>query len=214
MKPISADEILAFPDYERVRARLRPLFLHEKEYRRLAVGSHLTLLFENGQMVWYQIQEMIRTERLEAPEAIAHELETYNEILPGANELSATMLIEYTDAAHQDAALRRLLGLENHVWTIIGDRREGTIFDTRQMTTDRISSVQFVRVPLGKIDREGFLTLAEEGRVASSRSSSLAARADQWRHRPRPCRRFRRLRPTSFFKRNPRLREEPGFLLA
>ena len=97
MKPITTSEILALADYERVRGRLRPLFLHEKDHRRLAVGSHLTLLFENGRTVWYQIQEMIRTEKLVTADAIAHEIETYNELLSGPGELAATMLIEYPD---------------------------------------------------------------------------------------------------------------------
>ncbi|HKM99964.1 MAG TPA: DUF3501 family protein [Candidatus Binataceae bacterium] len=134
MKPISSGEILALADYERVRARLRPLFIHEKDHRRLAVGSHLTLLFENAQTVWYQVQEMIRTEKLEAPDAIAHELETYNELLPGRNEPAATMLLEYPEPAERDAALRRLVGLENHLWIAIGERRERGVFDTRQMS--------------------------------------------------------------------------------
>jgi hypothetical protein len=178
MKPIASNETLALRDYERVRSRLRPLFIHEKDNRRLPVGSHITLLFENAQTVWYQIQEMIRTERLEADEAIAHEIETYNELLPGPKELSATMLIEYPDAEHRDAALRRLLGLENHLWITLGDRRERASFDARQMTTDRISSVQFLRFPLGQIDRGQFLDLAGAGKLAIVVDHpSLAARA-------------------------------------
>lgn len=178
MKPITSNEILSLRDYERVRACLRPLFIHEKDNRRLAVGPHLTLLFENAQTVWYQVQEMIRTERHETPEAIQHEIETYNELLPGPGELAATMLIEYPDAAHRDVALRRLLGLENHLWFVIGDRRERAVFDTRQMTTDRISSVQFVRFPVGRIDRDDFLEKAQADAVAVEVDHpSLAARA-------------------------------------
>ncbi len=177
MKPITQEEILALRDYERVRARLRPLFIHEKNLRRLAVGSHLTLLFENAQTVWYQIEEMIRTERLEAAEAIAHEIDTYNELLPGPTELSATMLVEYPEASQRDAALRRLVGLENHLWIVLGDRRERAVFDTRQMSTDRISAVQFVRFPLGQIDCK-FLAASEAGKLAIEVDHpSLAARA-------------------------------------
>jgi hypothetical protein len=178
MKPITPTEILSLPDYDRVRARLRPLFIHEKDRRRLAVGSHITLLFENAQTVWYQVQEMMRTEKLETPEAIAHELETYNELLPRLNELAATMLIEYPDAQHRDAALRRLLGLERHVWIVLGDYRARALFDERQFTTDRISSVQFVRLPLGHINRDMFLALAQAGKAAVEIDHpSLAARA-------------------------------------
>ncbi len=73
MKKISPDEILALADYERVRNRLRPLFIHEKERRRLHVGSHLTFIFENAQTEWYQIEEMIRSEKMTDREAIQHE---------------------------------------------------------------------------------------------------------------------------------------------
>jgi Protein of unknown function (DUF3501) len=178
MKPITTSEILTLADYERVRGRLRPLFIHEKDRRRLAVGSHLTLLFENGQTVWYQTQEMIPTEKLVSADAIAHEIETYNELLPRPGELAATMLLEYPDAAQRDAALRRLLGLENHLWILISEKRERAVFDMRQMTIDRISSVQFVRFPVGSIDRSELLALSDAGKLAIEVDHpSLATRA-------------------------------------
>jgi hypothetical protein len=178
MKPITAGEILALAEYERVRGRLRPLCIHEKDHRRLAVGSNLTLLFENGQTVWYQIQEMIRTEKLATADAIAHEIETYNELLHGPGELAATMLIEYPEPVQRDAALHPLLGLENHLWISMGEKRERALFDTSQMATDRIGSVQFVRFPVGSIDRGGMLVLAEAGKLAIEVDHpSLAARA-------------------------------------
>src|SRR5262249_1771687 len=95
-----------------------------------------------------------------------HEIETYNELLPGPGELAATMLIEYPDAAHRDAALRRLLGLERHLWIVLAGKRERAIFDPRQMTSDRISSVQFVRFPVRQTDRGEFLALGEAGQLA------------------------------------------------
>ena len=91
-----------------LRPRLRPLFIAERERRRLAVGEHLTLLFENGRTVWYQIEEMLRTERITAEDAIRHEIDTYNELLPRPGELTTTMLIEYPDTGERDVMLRRL----------------------------------------------------------------------------------------------------------
>src|ERR1700682_1501568 len=110
MKPITFEQVLALADYERVRDTLRPLLIHAKERRRLHVGSHLTLLFENNQTVWYQIEEMIRTEKMSSRESIQHEIDTYNEIIPGPGELVATMLIEYSEARERDAALQRMVG--------------------------------------------------------------------------------------------------------
>jgi hypothetical protein len=178
VKRITIEETLALADYERVRPVLRPLFMHEKDHRRLAVGSHLTLLFESLQTVWYQVQEMIRAEQMTAREAIQHELDTYNELLPANGELSATLTIEYGDSGERDAALRRLVGLEKHLWLAIGTRRAAAVFDTRQMDAERMSSVQFIRFKLEAIAPEKFLVLARDGKVAIEVDhSSLAARA-------------------------------------
>lgn len=166
MKPVTLKEILPFEQYEILRPRLRPLIIAEKERRRLAVGEHLTLLFENGQTVWYQVQEMVRSERMTAEDAIRHEIDTYNELLPGPGQLTATMLIEYPDEAQRDVALRGLIGFERHFWIRIGDRREPARFDTRQIATDRISAVQFVRFPLGGLDQDDFLKYAADGKIA------------------------------------------------
>ncbi len=166
MKPVTLKEILSFEQYEILRSRIRPLVIAEKSRRRLSVGDHLTLLFENGQTVWYQIEEMIRTERISAEAAIRHEIDTYNELLPRPGELSATMLIEYPDMQERDVALRELLGIERHLWIVIDGRRESARFDTRQIDTDRVSSVQFVRFPLGGLDAGEFLKLANTGKVA------------------------------------------------
>ena len=165
MKPVTLKEILPFEQYELLRPRFRPLFIAEKERRRLAVGEHVTLLFENGATVWYQVEEMLRTERISAEPAIRHEIDTYNELLPRPGELSATMLIEYSDAHERDAALRELVGLERHLWLVLDGRRERVRFDERQMGEDQISSVQFVRFPLGGLDAAEFLKLAQADQV-------------------------------------------------
>jgi Protein of unknown function (DUF3501) len=166
LKPVTLKEILPFEQYEILRPRLRPLFIAEKNRRRLHLGEHLTLLFENGQTVWYQVEEMLRTERITAEAAIRHEIDTYNELLPRPGELTATMLVEYPNAAQRDVALRELVGIERHVWICLADRRESARFDPRQMSTERVSSVQFVRLPLGGLDAEEFRALANAGKIA------------------------------------------------
>lgn len=177
MKPIAFEETLSLADYERVRDRLRPLFIHEKERRRLHVGSHLTLLFENAQTAWYQIHEMIRAEKMTQREAIQHEIDTYNELLPAAGELAATLLIEYPDPRERDAALSRLVGLERHLWIKIGGKKIEARFDDRQMSSERISAVQFVRFKLDGVDAAQLLAAAAKGAVAvEADHPSLAAR--------------------------------------
>jgi len=165
MKKISDKDLLGVEQWERVRTVLRPLFIHEKERRRLAVGSHLTFLFENTATVWYQIEEMIRSERMTDAAAIQHEIDTYNELIPARGEISATLLIEFAEAKERDAALRRLVGIEKHLSLKLGDIRVPLKFDDRQMSSERVSSVQFVRFNVAK-DADSFLKLAQANQVA------------------------------------------------
>ncbi len=165
MKAIETCDLLAYPDYQRVRERLRPLFIAEKNRRRLTIAGHLTLLFENDRTVWYQIEEMLLTERISDAAAIQHEVDTYNELMPGGGELSATLMIEYEDAAERTTRLREMIGIDRHLWIALESRRIPACFDIRQMSTDRVSAVQFVRFPIG-MSRERFLESARNGRVA------------------------------------------------
>ncbi len=128
-----------------------------KDRRRIRVGDHLTFLFENRETVRYQIQEMMRIERLVKPAEIAHEVKTYNELIPEPDELSATLLIEFETPELRAVWLRRLLGLEDHLWMETnGGERAQARFDTRQISTDRISSVQYVKFPLSHSQAERF----------------------------------------------------------
>ncbi len=148
MKPIDISEIRNIADYERERKSWRPQIMALKDRRRIRVGDHLTFLFENRETVRYQIQEMMRIERIVEPEDIRHEVDTYNELIPGDNELSASLLIEYETPAERQIRLRELLGLENHVWLEVAGRRVKARFDTRQISSDRLSSVQYIKFPL------------------------------------------------------------------
>jgi Protein of unknown function (DUF3501) len=165
VKPLTPLEVLPVTTYDRVRPLLRPLCMAEKARRRLAVGQHLTLMFENRQTLWYQIQEVLRAERIFEDAAINHEVETYNELIPRPGELFATLLIEYADSAERDLELARLVGLERHLWMVLDGRRVGARFDDRQMSPDQISAVQFIAFPLG-VAAERFEELAAAGKVA------------------------------------------------
>jgi uncharacterized protein DUF3501 len=177
VKPITPPEILPLTTYDRVRSLLRPLCIAEKARRRLAVGPHLTLLFENRQTTWYQIQEILRTERIFEDAAINAEIENYNELLPRPGELSATLLIEYADPVERDLDLPRLVGLERHIWIVLDGRRVGARFDERQMSPDQISAVQFIAFPLGT-GTARFGELAATGKAAVEVDHPhLAARA-------------------------------------
>jgi len=149
MQPVSVSEIKAIADYEIERETFRPLAMAVKDRRRIRVGDHLTFLFENRLTVRYQIQEMMRIERLTKIEEIKHEVETYNELIPGENQLCACLLIEYETPELRSVWLTELLGLEYHIWIEVpGEGRAQATFDDRQIASDRISSVQYLKFQL------------------------------------------------------------------
>jgi hypothetical protein len=145
MQPVAFEEIKNIAEYELERESWRPQVLAVKERRRIRVGEHMTFLFENRDTVRYQVQEMMRIERIVKKNDIEHELATYNELIPKGNGLNASLLIEYETPELRGVWLRKLLGLENHIWFVVGDSAPvKATFDTRQIATDRISSVQYV----------------------------------------------------------------------
>ncbi len=149
MKRVRREEIIDFATYEDVRVELRDRVLIEKEPRRIHLGEHVTLLFETTETVRYQIQEMVRVERMVRESEIQHELDTYNEILGDDGGLGCTLLIEIDDPAHRDVKLREWLTLPQHVYAELesGERVRAT-FDSRQVGGDRVSSVQFLKFAL------------------------------------------------------------------
>src|SRR5262249_21766970 len=97
MKPIERGEVLGLADYEAVRDRFRARVIDEKKRRRVKLGDRASCVFENRDTVLMQIQEMLRTERITRDAGVLHEIETYNELVPGPHEVSATILIEIED---------------------------------------------------------------------------------------------------------------------
>lgn len=140
--------------------------MNEKERRRLAVGSHITVLFENVQTVWYQIQETLRAERIEKPDAVQEEIDIYNRLLPAPGELAATIFLQYPDQEERDAALPALIGLERHLWLYAGERRISAKFDDHETDSLEISAVRFIRFPIAVADSEILVQLAGMGRLA------------------------------------------------
>lgn len=123
MMPIDRSEILPLGEYEAIRPRFRARIIEEKRPRRLRLGDHLSGVFENRDSVRFQIQEVLRAERITAEAAIAHEIETYNELLPGAGELSLTLFVEIPDKDARDRMLLDLVGIEDAVWIEIDGER-------------------------------------------------------------------------------------------
>jgi hypothetical protein len=150
VRKVRRDEILDYATYEDTREEFKKQVLRAKEPRRIHLGADVTLLFETTDTVRYQVQEMMRVEKMVRESEIQHELETYNEILGGEGELGCTMLIEIDDPEERDRKLREWLTLPEHVYAELpGGERVRATFDPRQVGADRVSSVQFLKFAVG-----------------------------------------------------------------
>ncbi len=152
MKPVLREELLDWQTWSDRRAERLSGFIDEKEARRVHLGDSITFLFENHGTVLFQVQEMMRVERIVREAEIQHELDTYNELLGGPGELGATMLIEIDDPVRRAEVLPRWHGLPEHIYAVLPDgRRVAARFDERQRDERRISTVQFVKFPVGGV---------------------------------------------------------------
>lgn len=120
MRKVERGDILTLDEYERVRAQKIKEITEMKKKRRVQVGDKVSLLFENFHTVWFQIQEMVRAERMVRDEDIQFEIDTYNELIPEKNQLSATMFIEIPDEEERRAMLPKLVGIHDTVMLHIG----------------------------------------------------------------------------------------------
>lgn len=146
MKAVTREEIIDYVTYEEGRDKFRDKVLEAKLPRRVHVGDYLTLLFENHLTVQYQIQEMIRAERIVKEADIRHEIDTYNELLGAVGELGCTMLIEIDDPEVRNVRLREWWELPKKIYVTLEDgSRVWATFDERQRGGDRVSSVQFLK---------------------------------------------------------------------
>ncbi|HEX6277349.1 MAG TPA: DUF3501 family protein [Polyangiaceae bacterium] len=158
MKPVERSELLDLGAYEGIREHFRARIRAEKEHRRVALGPNMTVLFENHDSVLFQVQEMLRTERITSERAIAHELATYNELIPGNAELSATVFIEYPERDERERMLVALAGVEDDFYVVAGGERCAVVPDQRGTDPSRTMAVQYVKFPLGPAALEAIRT--------------------------------------------------------
>jgi hypothetical protein len=162
MTPITRAEILDLHAYEKVRDAQRREIIAVKASRRVSVGRYLAFVFENRRTVWFQIQEMIRAERIVDEAKIDDEIAVYNTLLPGPGELSATMLIEITQAVEIKPVLDKLLGIDtrDYVRLEVGPHVVVGRFETGHSdeALGKLSAVHFVRFALPAAARRAFAT--------------------------------------------------------
>lgn len=148
MRPLSRSEILDIAEYERRRKTVRTEIMALKDRRRIALDPVLTLLFENRRTVWYQIQEMMRAERMVDEEQIREELETYAPLVPGPGQWKATLYIEIPSLEELKKALPRLVNVENAVYARIGPERVQARGEGGRSREDYTSTVHYLTFDL------------------------------------------------------------------
>ena len=148
MKPITRDELLDLGGYEKIREAFLRSVLERKKARYVKLGEHMTALFENRDTVLLQIQEMLRTERITQEAAIAHELDTYNELVPRERELSLTLFVEYQEREERERMLTALAGLEDRFQLRVGDAVIPVIPDSRGTDPTRTMAVHYLKFPM------------------------------------------------------------------
>jgi hypothetical protein len=151
MDKLTTDDLLSLERYHKERPRLRAEVLAHKRHRQAPLGPHLTLYFEDRVTMRYQIQEMLRVERIFESEAIAEELAAYNPMIPDGTNLKATMMLEYPDVDQRRTALEQLKGIEDAVYLEVANL--GRVFahadeDLERSDETKTSAVHFLRFEL------------------------------------------------------------------
>ncbi len=151
MAQIERRSLLSLEAYARERHAFRARVIEHKKRRTVHLGDHVTLIFEDELTVRYQIQEMLRIERIFEETGIEDELEVYNPLVPDGGNLKATMMIEYTDVAERQRSLAQLKGIEDRVWLqVAGGVRVYAIADEdlERENDEKTSAVHFLRFEL------------------------------------------------------------------
>lgn len=151
MQALTRDDLMSLEQYATQRPEFRKRAIEHKKNRRIPLGDHATLYFEDRTTIQYQIQEMLRTERIFEPEAIQEELDTYNPLIPDGSNLKATFMVEYEDADERRERLKELVGIEDRIWLQVeGCEKVYPIADEdlERDTEDKTSTVHFLRFEL------------------------------------------------------------------
>lgn len=151
MPAITRDSLLTLEAYAKARPSMRAQVMAHKKDRTVHLGPHLTLQFEDELTMRYQIQEMLRAERIFEEEDIQAELDAYNPLVPDGTNWKATLMIEYPDVEERARMLRRLIGIEDRVWVRVdGFSKVYPIADEdlERETAEKTSSVHFLRFEL------------------------------------------------------------------
>ena len=151
MSKITRESLMTLEAYHKARPELRKLAIEERRLRTVSLGDNLNLIFENELLMRYQIQEMMRVEKLFDDESIKDEIDAYDPLVPDGSNFKATMMIEYSNDQDRKEALRRLVGIEHKIFVQVeGQARVYAIADEdlERSTETKTSAVHFLRFEL------------------------------------------------------------------
>ena len=151
MQNLVASDLMTLEQYAAARSAFRARAMAHKRDRKVPIGPHATLYFEDWLTMQYQVQEMLRIEGTSAPEGIADELAVYNPMIPDGTNWKATLMLEYADISERRAALERMIGIEDCVWVqVAGNARVRAIADEdlERTRAGKTSAVHFLRFEL------------------------------------------------------------------
>jgi Protein of unknown function (DUF3501) len=179
-RKLEAAELMSLEQYARERKQFRPRVIEHKKTRTVHCGPHTTWCFEDRLTVQYQVQEMLRIERIFEAEGIADELDAYNPLIPDGSNWKVTLLIEYSDEAQRRAELAQLKGVEDRCWMQVAALERVFAIadeDLERENDEKTSSVHFLRFEL----TPGMVQAARTGAQIS-----LGIDHDHYRHAVRP----------------------------
>jgi len=148
MNKIERSDLMSLEKYAKQRSSFRDKVMAHKRPRHIAIGEHATLYFEDRLTMQYQIQEMLRVERIFEEEAIMEELNAYNPLIPDGTNLKATFMLEYGDEDERRIALSKMIGIEDKVWVKIAEHEKVYAIadeDLERNTEEKTSAVHFLR---------------------------------------------------------------------
>jgi hypothetical protein len=150
---LTRQDLLSLEEYAEKRSAIRSDTIQIKKLREVNLGEHIRILFENKKTVQFQIQEMLRIEKIFEADGIEEELDVYNSLVPEGSNLKATMMIEYTDVEERVEALSKLIGVERSIYFQVGNHDKVFAIcneDMERETDVKTSAVHFMRFEFDK----------------------------------------------------------------
>ena len=151
MNPLTRADLFSLEQYAEKRPSFRAQVIEHKKHRRVDIGPNLSLYFEDRLTIQYQVQEMLRIERIFEADAIQEELDAYNPLIPDGANLKCTAMLEFVDVDERRRRLAELTGVENHVWLQVDDLEKVYAIaneDLDRSTDEKTSAVHFMRFEL------------------------------------------------------------------